>query len=522
MTPTPPDADPGPAPGARPGSRVVRAMLFGDVKGFSKLNDEQLPIFARSVLGAMAAVVQRYGDRVGHRNTWGDALYVVLTDVASAAACALEVQDAMSAINLEDDGLPAHLALRLSGHVGPVFPIRDPVIDELAFMGSRVSRTARIEPVTLPGSVYVSEPFAAALELEGTQEFAETTSDTCQPRKTSAGCGCTGSGAPELRRSGARLCPQGHGRCLNRRRSAGGMFGNKKKLTESIGQEGGVVAWATILHVSGGWATGSEQGYNEPNRKDHVKIRLRVEPDAGQPFEAEFRQAFSGHAPLAGFRCKVIYDPKDHSRIAVQENTIAPPGVDRARAERAVELRAELRAGLGAAQAGGTAADYIEQLQARAAGGAFSGTVIRKGRSSRRGSSAPLGSSAGPVPRTPNRTSSTSSQARRPARPGGPDRRGVRGAEGQDPRPGLSRAFLARLRLRIVGLTLAGPDDGDLASVKRSCAACVGRGGCWAWRVLGVGARQGSSRSACTTPKSGAPCMIVGESGSTTGLGLRR
>lgn len=34
------------------------------------------------------------------------------------------------------------------------------------FMGSHVSRTARIEPVTPPGSVFVTEPFAAALVLE--------------------------------------------------------------------------------------------------------------------------------------------------------------------------------------------------------------------------------------------------------------------------------------------------------------------------------------------------------------------
>ena len=38
-------------------------------------------------------------------------------------------------------------------------------------MGSHVSRTARIEPVTPPGAVYVTEPFAAALGLEGREEF---------------------------------------------------------------------------------------------------------------------------------------------------------------------------------------------------------------------------------------------------------------------------------------------------------------------------------------------------------------
>lgn len=33
------------------------------------------------------------------------------------------------------------------------------------FTGSHVSRTARIEPITPAGEVYVSEPFAAALVL---------------------------------------------------------------------------------------------------------------------------------------------------------------------------------------------------------------------------------------------------------------------------------------------------------------------------------------------------------------------
>jgi class 3 adenylate cyclase len=151
--------------------RVVRSMLFADVQGFSRLADEQLPVFADRILGAFAAVVERHQDQVWHRNTWGDAVYVVLTDARSAAACALDLQDAIAALDLERDGLPAGLALRLGGHVGPVFPTHDPVLDEPAYMGSHVSRTARIEPVTPPGTVYVTEPFAAALVLDGSREF---------------------------------------------------------------------------------------------------------------------------------------------------------------------------------------------------------------------------------------------------------------------------------------------------------------------------------------------------------------
>ena len=152
-------------------SRVVRAMLFGDFKGFSKLADEQLPRFAERVLGALAGVLERYQAAVWHRNTWGDAVYVVLTDAPVAAACALDLQEAMSRIELASEGLPQHLALRLGGHVGPVFPAHDPVLGAPGFMGSHVTRTARIEPVTPPGAVYVTEPFAAALELHGGREF---------------------------------------------------------------------------------------------------------------------------------------------------------------------------------------------------------------------------------------------------------------------------------------------------------------------------------------------------------------
>ena len=153
------------------GGRVVRALLFGDVKGFSKLTDEQLPRFSERVLGAFAAVLEAHSEDVWHRNTWGDAVYVVLSGAPAAAACALELQEAMAAIELEAEGLPGHLALRLGGHLGPVFPTIDPVLGQLGFMGSHVSRTARIEPVTPPGAVYVTEAFAAALVLDGRREF---------------------------------------------------------------------------------------------------------------------------------------------------------------------------------------------------------------------------------------------------------------------------------------------------------------------------------------------------------------
>jgi Adenylate and Guanylate cyclase catalytic domain len=152
--------------------RTVRAMAFGDFQGFSRLTDEQLPVFAQRVLGAIAEVLARHEDDVRDRNTWGDAVYVVLRDAGTAAEFALDLQAAIAAIDLDRVGLPQYLALRLGCHLGPVFATRDPVLNHPVYMGSHVSRTARIEPVTPPGAVYVTEPFAAALVLDDRKDFA--------------------------------------------------------------------------------------------------------------------------------------------------------------------------------------------------------------------------------------------------------------------------------------------------------------------------------------------------------------
>ena len=155
----------GTAPQEKSQGRVVRAMLFGDVKGFSKLREVELPRFLEDVMGRFATVLDSYDDNVQFRNTWGDAVYVVLSNAATAASCAMDLQATLKELDLDAVGLPPHLALRLGGHVGPVFEAWDPVQNGTGFFGTHVNRTARIEPVTPPGQVYVTEPFAAALAL---------------------------------------------------------------------------------------------------------------------------------------------------------------------------------------------------------------------------------------------------------------------------------------------------------------------------------------------------------------------
>jgi tetratricopeptide (TPR) repeat protein len=146
----------------KPGDRSIRAMLFGDIKWFSRLSEPQMPIFTREVIGLFARVLGRHGRKILFRNTWGDGLSVTIADVETAASVAIELQEALAAFDFKLVGLP-ELALRLGTHFGPVYRLRDPVLKRMCFTGVHVCRAARIEPITPEGSVYATEAFAAAL-----------------------------------------------------------------------------------------------------------------------------------------------------------------------------------------------------------------------------------------------------------------------------------------------------------------------------------------------------------------------
>ena len=118
-------------------------------------------------------------------------------------------------------------------------------------------------------------------------------------------------------------------------------------------------------------------GFNQvTSQTDHVKVTVTVQPDNGEPFEASFRQAFTGLRPMKGWQCKVIYDANDRSRIAVLEDSITPPGIDHAKAERAAQMRTEAMA----AASSGHMAEYVESMKARAQSGELGGVTIVDGK----------------------------------------------------------------------------------------------------------------------------------------------
>lgn len=156
----------------RPGpKRQIKAMIFADVKGFSSLPESSLAMFLPWWMQALQKIHSNYGKHVQYINTWGDASYSVIDDVSRAASIALDMAAMFSGPEFLSLGLPNNLGFRVAAHVGPIFQTENPVTGKIDFFGMHVNQTARLEPCTPPGSVYVTEPFAAFISFEGKGKY---------------------------------------------------------------------------------------------------------------------------------------------------------------------------------------------------------------------------------------------------------------------------------------------------------------------------------------------------------------
>ena len=147
------------------------AILFADAVQFSRLTEDELPRFVRHFLGSIGELATASKHAPVMKNTWGDGLYFVFNGVRDAGQFALELCDLVGRTNWTEKGLPKDMNLRIALHAGPVYSCIDPVTRQPNYIGTHVSRAARIEPITPPGQVYASQAFAALASARHVTEF---------------------------------------------------------------------------------------------------------------------------------------------------------------------------------------------------------------------------------------------------------------------------------------------------------------------------------------------------------------
>lgn len=147
----------------------IKAMLFADAVGYSRLSEDQVPLFIEHYIGTVAEFNEQVSCKALHIETAGDGMYMVFDDPGTAAHYALGLSELINSCDWQSLGLPDDMSARIGLHCGPVFIGRDPITDTPLYSGMHTNRAARIEPITPPGQVYASSAFAAVAAAQGSE-----------------------------------------------------------------------------------------------------------------------------------------------------------------------------------------------------------------------------------------------------------------------------------------------------------------------------------------------------------------
>ncbi|GHU11509.1 hypothetical protein FACS189449_03120 [Alphaproteobacteria bacterium] len=153
-------------------NRVIKSMMFSDLSGYSKLQDEHIPSFL-DFLSKLQAAMDKIGVSLESLNTWGDAIFAVGDSAIKIADFGLRYCDIIENLGRKYPEFPFPIRARISLHSGPVFIAEDPFIKKMNFYGGHINRAARLEPVTSIGQVYATQQFVALLHGETNDEQNE-------------------------------------------------------------------------------------------------------------------------------------------------------------------------------------------------------------------------------------------------------------------------------------------------------------------------------------------------------------
>lgn len=158
-------------PAAGTARRETVSILFADMVGYSQLREEQIPQYVQGFLQKLAGTVRALRVKPVYQNTWGDATCFVFANPLEAAEAAMAIRDMIHATDWGRWNLPKELSVRVGLHAGPVYCVREPLLERTNFFGFHVNQAARIEPITNPGNVYASESFASLLLADRNNSF---------------------------------------------------------------------------------------------------------------------------------------------------------------------------------------------------------------------------------------------------------------------------------------------------------------------------------------------------------------
>ena len=137
-------------------------IVFSDFKGFSKIKKQWKGDFLKAYQTISYNLKSKLECAMTF-NTWGDAIIASFQVGTDAVEFMLALRSFIFEANGEEK---LQVIPRIAGHYGDVNLFYDPILGKQNILGNEVNTTARIEPVTRPGEVFVTNEFKRAIEKQ--------------------------------------------------------------------------------------------------------------------------------------------------------------------------------------------------------------------------------------------------------------------------------------------------------------------------------------------------------------------
>lgn len=138
-------------------------IMFTDIKGFSKLSEDRLEVVYEKVYPELYIQIKDYVSQAETVNTWGDALFTIFADVEPAVKLSLSYRKFFKQFDFSKYEL-IPLQPRIACHAGEFKIFEDKILKRSNVIGGEVNCAARIEPVTRPGEIFVTDVFKEQVE----------------------------------------------------------------------------------------------------------------------------------------------------------------------------------------------------------------------------------------------------------------------------------------------------------------------------------------------------------------------
>ncbi|MGR3375819.1 NUDIX domain-containing protein [Salipiger abyssi] len=140
--------------------RLSTNIMFADVKGYSTFQEQQIRTFHEIIMPLLEKRIEQY--KFEYARLWGDGIAIASHEVKSIAKIATECRDFFRNLDYNQYQLPP-LSVRISIHHGEYYKGGGIFSSSGEIFGKTVIQAARIEPITEPGQIWVTEAIHVAL-----------------------------------------------------------------------------------------------------------------------------------------------------------------------------------------------------------------------------------------------------------------------------------------------------------------------------------------------------------------------